>query len=350
MARQHHPRAARQRHARSATSTSSSVTGLTSNPTIFDQAIKSSTDYDADIRAKLKAGKSGEALFFELALDDITRAADLFRPIYDRTCGVDGWVSLEVSPLLAYDTKTTIAVGQGPLRPRRAAQPLHQDPRHQGRPAGDRGGDLRRRAGQRDAAVLAPSTTWRPPRPTCAASSGASPPASTRTSRRSRRCSSAAGTARSPARCPPSCVNKLGIAIGQQRVQGVLRPAAPRRATCGVMNAGARPQRLLLASTGTKDPEGLRHPVHQGAGRAAHREHDARGTLKAFADHGEVGAPVRADGGDCEAVLAAFAQGRHRPRRAGGEAADRRRGVVRQVVERADGRDRLQERGAGKVG
>jgi hypothetical protein len=89
-----------------------SVTGLTSNPTIFDHAIKNSTAYDAAIRKKLKEGKSGEALFFELALDDIIQAADLFRPIFERTCGVDGFVSLEVSPLLAYDTKTTIAVAK----------------------------------------------------------------------------------------------------------------------------------------------------------------------------------------------------------------------------------------------
>ena len=86
-----------------------SVTGLTSNPTIFDHAIKSSADYDDAIHEKLEEGKSGEQLFFELALEDLTRAADLFRPIYDLTCGVDGWVSLEVSPLLAHDTKTTLA-------------------------------------------------------------------------------------------------------------------------------------------------------------------------------------------------------------------------------------------------
>src|SRR5213594_2574312 len=86
-----------------------SVTGLTSNPTIFEHAIAKSAAYDAAIRAKHEGGKSGEALFFELALDDLTRAADLFRPIWDRTDGVDGWVSLEVSPLLAYDTATTIA-------------------------------------------------------------------------------------------------------------------------------------------------------------------------------------------------------------------------------------------------
>src|SRR5437773_7321069 len=86
-----------------------SVTGLTSNPTIFDHAIKNSTSYDAAIREKLDKGKTGEALFFDLALRDLTRAADMFRPIHDRTNGVDGWVSLEVSPLLAHDTASTIA-------------------------------------------------------------------------------------------------------------------------------------------------------------------------------------------------------------------------------------------------
>src|ERR1700748_3199399 len=90
-----------------------SVTGLTSNPTIFDHAIKNSTDYDVASREKLGEGKSGEELFFELALEDLTRAADLFRPIYDLTCGVDGWVSLEGSPLLAPDTKTTLTEAKG---------------------------------------------------------------------------------------------------------------------------------------------------------------------------------------------------------------------------------------------
>ena len=85
-----------------------SVTGLTSNPTIFDHAIKNSHDYDNAIRQKVQEGKSGEALFFELALEDLRQAADLFRPIHDQTNGVDGWVSLEVSPLLAHDTAGTI--------------------------------------------------------------------------------------------------------------------------------------------------------------------------------------------------------------------------------------------------
>ena len=89
-----------------------SVTGLTSNPTIFDHAIKNSAAYDASIGKKVKEGKAGEPLFFELALEDLTRAADLFRPIWDKTNGVDGWVSLEVSPLLAYDTASTIDEAQ----------------------------------------------------------------------------------------------------------------------------------------------------------------------------------------------------------------------------------------------
>src|SRR5581483_6999908 len=89
-----------------------SVTGLTSNPTIFDQAIKKSASYDTAISQGLSKGKAGEPLFFDLALDDLTRAADLFRPIYDQTKGVDGWVSLEVSPLLAYNTATTLAAAK----------------------------------------------------------------------------------------------------------------------------------------------------------------------------------------------------------------------------------------------
>src|ERR1700693_330717 len=89
-----------------------SVTGLTSNPTIFDNAIKNSTAYDPGIRDKAAKGKAGEALFFDLALEDLTRAAAQFRPVYDRTEGVDGWVSLEVSPALAYDTPSTLAAAK----------------------------------------------------------------------------------------------------------------------------------------------------------------------------------------------------------------------------------------------
>jgi len=89
-----------------------SVTGLTSNPTIFDGAIKHSADYDGEIRKQTKAGRAGEDLFFDLALEDCTGAADLFRPVHDQTNGVDGWVSLEVSPKLAYDTSSTVAAAR----------------------------------------------------------------------------------------------------------------------------------------------------------------------------------------------------------------------------------------------
>ncbi|MGB6307771.1 MAG: transaldolase family protein, partial [Steroidobacteraceae bacterium] len=85
-----------------------SVTGLTSNPTIFDEAIGNTSAYDGSIRRKAQAGLAGEELFIELALEDLRRAADLFRPVFDRTRGIDGWVSMEVSPLLANDTKATI--------------------------------------------------------------------------------------------------------------------------------------------------------------------------------------------------------------------------------------------------
>jgi transaldolase len=98
-----------------------SVTGLTSNPTIFDHAIKNSTAYDATIARKLAKRESSEALFFDLALEDLTRAADLFRPIYNETNGVDGWVSLEVSPLLAHDTASTLTAAKDLFA--RAARP-----------------------------------------------------------------------------------------------------------------------------------------------------------------------------------------------------------------------------------
>src|SRR6476646_6938552 len=98
-----------------------SVTGLTSNPTIFDHAIKNSAAYDATISKQLMKGEANEALFFELALEDLTRAADLFRPIHEQTNGIDGWVSLEVSPLLAHDTASTLAAAKNLFA--RAARP-----------------------------------------------------------------------------------------------------------------------------------------------------------------------------------------------------------------------------------
>ena len=152
-----------------------SVTGLTSNPTIFDHAIKNSHDYDDAIRRKLKEGKSGEALFFELGLEDLKRAADLFRPIHDETDGVDGWVSLEVSPLLAHDTAGTIAAAKdlharrdGPISSSRYRVPRRASPPSR-RPSS--------RACRSTSPCCSPaSNTWPPPRPICEASSGGLPP------------------------------------------------------------------------------------------------------------------------------------------------------------------------------
>ena len=134
-----------------------SVTGLTSNPTIFDHAIKNSTSYDAAIREKLKEGKSGERLFFELALDDLSQAADLFRPIHNRTNGVDGVGVPGSVPFAGPRHGEHSRRGQGSARKSRAAEPFDQDPRHQRRPSSDRRGDLCRHTHKRDLVVFAPA-------------------------------------------------------------------------------------------------------------------------------------------------------------------------------------------------
>ena len=230
------------------------MTGLTSNPTIFDHAIKNSAAYDAAIREKIAEGKSGEELFFELALEDLTRAADLFRPIYDRTDGVDGWVSLEVSPLLAHDTAQHAGRGEGSARPGRPAEPVHQDPRHQGRPARHRGGDLRRHPDQRDAAVLARAVPGR----------GRRLPARHRAADR-RRAQSGRRLGRLGVHQPLGRGGRgQGAGGAAQSARHRDRASGPTRRTAScsapprwqrVFNAGARPQRLLWASTGTKDPK-----------------------------------------------------------------------------------------------
>src|SRR6266404_8804446 len=128
-----------------------SLTGLTSNPTIFDQAIKSSSDYDSAIRGKLKEGKLGESLFFELAIEDLAQAADLFRPTWDRTNGVDGWVSLEATSRARHGQHNRSC--QGAACTGKTPQPLHQDTGHQGGVARHRRNDLRRRTRECDPVV-----------------------------------------------------------------------------------------------------------------------------------------------------------------------------------------------------
>ncbi len=283
-----------------------SVTGLTSNPTIFDQAIKSSSDYDAAIHQKLGAGKTGEALFFELALEDITRAADLFRPTYDRSDGVDGWVSLEVSPLLAYDTATTLA--QAKDLHARAARPnlfIKIPGTKEGLPAIEEATF----AGipvnvtllfSCEHYVAAADAFMKGVERRIAA--GLNPHVGSVASLFVSRWDAAVAKT-----VPEALKNQLGIAICQRTYKAycdLLGSPRWKRA----FNAGARPQRLLVASTGTKDPKASDTLYIEALAAPLTVNTMPEGTLKALADHGKIGAILPADGGDCEATLARFAK------------------------------------------
>ena len=281
-----------------------SVTGLTSNPTIFDHALKGSADYDDDIRRKLKEGKSGEALFFELALADLAGAADLFRPIHERSHGVDGWVSLEVSPLLAYDTASTIAAARELHA--RAARPnlyIKIPGTAEGLPAIEEtifaGVPVNVTLLFSSAHYVAAAEAWlRGIERRIAA--GLSPFVSSVASVFISRWDVAVA-----GKVPPELNMTLGIAIGRQAYKAYCELLATPRYR-RVMNAGAPPQRLLMASTGTKDPKASDTLYVEALAAPLSVDTMPEATLKAFADHGRVGAPAPADGGDCEAVLARF--------------------------------------------
>ena len=281
-----------------------SVTGLTSNPTIFDHALKGSADYDDDIRRKLKEGKSGEALFFELALADLAGAADLFRPIHERSHGVDGWVSLEVSPLLAYDTASTIAAARELHA--RAARPnlyIKIPGTAEGLPAIEEtifaGVPVNVTLLFSSAHYVAAAEAWlRGIERRIAA--GLSPFVSSVASVFISRWDVAVA-----GKVPPELNMTLGIAIGRQAYKAYCELLATPRYR-RVMNAGAPPQRLLMASTGTKDPKASDTLYVEALAAPLTVDTMPEATLKAFADHGRVGAPAPADGGDCEAVLARF--------------------------------------------
>lgn len=281
-----------------------SVTGLTSNPTIFDQAIKNSKSYDDSIQAKLQKGEAGEQLFFELALEDITQAADLFRPVWEKTNGVDGWVSLEVSPLLAYDTASTLA----------AAKDLHA---RAGRP-----NVLIKIPGTKEGLPAIEEATFAgiPVNVTLLFSSehyvaaaeaflrgierridaGLNPDVGSVASLFISRWDRAVAD-----KVPDSLQNRLGIAIGQRSYKAyrdLLNSPRWQRA----YNAGARPQRLLLASTGTKDPNASDILYIKALAAPFTVNTMPEQTLNAFADHGECGEILSIDGGDCEAVITEF--------------------------------------------
>jgi len=283
-----------------------SVTGLTSNPTIFDHAIKNSTSYDSAIREKLEQGKSGEALFFELALEDIVRAADLFRPIFDKTNGVDGWVSLEVSPLLAYDAASTIAAAKE-LRAR-AARPnvfIKIPGTKEGLPAIEEAIF----AGipinvtllfSREDYLMAADAFLRGIERRIAA--GLKPEVASVASVFVSRWDAAVS-----GKVPSALNNQLGIAVANRTYRAYRELlGSPRWERA--YNAGARPQRLLWASTGTKDPKASDVLYVKALAAPFTVNTIPEPTLNALADHGELGSIMSADGGDSEAVLAQFSK------------------------------------------
>jgi len=283
-----------------------SVTGLTSNPTIFDHAIQNSRAYDEAIRQGVERGRSGEELFFDLALADLQRAAELFQPVHERTNGVDGWVSLEVSPLLAYDAKGTIAAAR--QLSARAARP-NLFIKIPGTPAGLPAIEEAIFAGvpinvtllfSREQYVAAAEAYLRGIERRLAA--GLNPQVwSVASVFISRWDVAVAG------KVPPALNNQLGIAIARQTYAAyldVLTQARWQR----VFNAGARPQRLLWASTGTKDPHAADTLYAEALAAPFTINTIPEKTLKALADHGRVETPMPSDGGDCEQVLTRFTQ------------------------------------------
>jgi transaldolase len=282
-----------------------SVTGLTSNPTIFDAAIKGSGDYDASILEKTKAGRSGDALFFELALEDLSHAADLFRPVHDATNGVDGFVSLEVSPLLAYDTAQTIA--QAKALHARAARP-NLFIKIPGTPEGLPAIEEAIFAGvpinvtllfSKDQYLAAAEAYLRGLERRVAA--GLSPRVASVASVFVSRWDRAVAD-----KVPTELHNTLGIAVMNQTYKAYCDLLASDRWKA-LETAGAMPQRALWASTGTKDPSApdVLYVTALAAPNTVNTMPEA--TLLAFADHGTVGAQMPKDGGDAEATLGRFA-------------------------------------------
>ena len=283
-----------------------SVTGLTSNPTIFDHAIRKSADYDKSIRGLAGTAGSDEALFFELALEDLRRAADLFRPVHEHTNGLDGWVSLEVSPLLAYDAKRTIE----------QARLLHRQV--------DRPNVLIKIPGTAEGLVAIEESIYAgiPVNVTLLFSrehylaageaymrgverrvaDGLDPDvrsvASLFISRWDKKVADSA---------PAKLKNRLGIAVAGRAYRAYLELLTSPR-WLALANAGARPQRLLWASTGTKDPQASDVLYIEALASPFTINTMPDQTLLAFADHGVIGRTLAPDAADAEQTLAAFAK------------------------------------------
>jgi transaldolase len=283
-----------------------SVTGLTSNPTIFDHAIKNSAAYDAAISRKLAKRESSEALFFDLALDDLTRAADLFRPIYEETNGVDGWVSLEVSPLLAHDTASTLAAAKELFA--RAARPnlLIKIPgTREGLPAIEEAIFSGIPVNvtllfSREQYLAAAEAFLRGIERRLDA--GLNPNVGSVASVFVSRWDAAVA-----GKTPEELHNQLGIAVAK-RTYKAARTLLGSQRWARVYNLGARPQRLLWASTGTKDPKASDILYIKSLAAPFTVNTMPEGTLKALAAHTELGELLTADGGNCEEVIAQFTE------------------------------------------
>jgi len=282
-----------------------SVTGLTSNPSIFDKAIKTGA-YDTEIMAQSTKGLSNEEIFFDLATADLQRAADLFKPVHERTDGVDGWVSLEVSPLLAYDTTKTVE----------AAKAIHQKANREnlfvkipGTPEGLPAIEESIFSGvpinvtllfDVDQYVAAANAYLRGIERRI--EKGLNPDvASVASIFISRWDTAVAGSV------PDDLKNKLGLAVGFETYRAYRELMASDRFQ-RVLNSGARMQRLLWASTGTKDPDASDTLYIEGLASPFTVNTMPDSTLEAFYDHGKVGTPVPSDGGEYVTLLERFAK------------------------------------------
>jgi transaldolase len=283
-----------------------SVTGLTSNPSIFDLAIKNSNFYDDAIRLKRKQGKSGEALFFELAIEDLRQAADLFRPVHDATAGMDGWVSLEVSPSLAYDAASTV----------KEAVHLHAQ--------AQRPNLFIKIPGTSEGHAAIEEAVFRgvPVNVTLLFSAGHYVAAAEAYLRGIERRIAAGLDPKIHSvasmfisrwdkavmgKAPKELQDRLGIAIAKRTYKSYRDLlASPRWQKAA--RAGAPAQRLLWASTGTKDPQASDTLYIQALAAPDTINTIPEKTLLAFADHGTLGEALPVDGGDAEKVIAAFAK------------------------------------------
>jgi transaldolase len=280
------------------------VTGLTSNPTIFDHAIKNSSSYDRAIRDYASKGKSGEELFFQLALEDLTRAADLFRPIHDRTNGLDGWVSLEVSPLLAHNTASTLAEAKQLFARANRPNLLIKIPgTKEGLPAIEE-------------AIFAGipvnvTLLFSPEQYRAVAEAyvrgverrieaGLNPKVGSVASLFVSRWDTAV-----VGKVSPELSNKLGIAIARRAYQEYVKLLGSSRWQ-RAFNEGAIPQRLLFASTGTKDPKASDTLYVESLSAPLTVNTMPEATLKAVADHGKVDGVIAKDTSDSARTLEEF--------------------------------------------